>query len=84
MATVHNARQRTRTVPSMSVDELNALPVTTDVPTAGRALGMSRDKAYEAAREGTFPVPVIRTGLRIVVPTRALRVALGYEDTPTG
>lgn len=36
--------------------ELLALPVTVDVPTAARALGLGRSTAYELARRDEFPV----------------------------
>ena len=38
---------------------------------------------YELAREGRFPVPVIRAGRKIIVPTRALDRLLGVEVAPT-
>lgn len=43
-------------------DEVLALPVVVDVPTAGRAYGISERHAYELARRGEFPVPVRRLG----------------------
>jgi hypothetical protein len=67
----------------MTQAELLTLPVTVDVPTAGRAFGISRDVAYRRTRAGTFPVPVIRVGSRYVVTRAALLRALGVEDTPT-
>lgn len=48
--------------PSMSVEELQALPVTVDLATAGRAFGMGRTKSHELARAGEFPVEVLRLG----------------------
>lgn len=36
-------------------------------------LGIDRTTGYRAIREGTFPVPVIRVGRLIRVPTAALR-----------
>ena len=44
-------------LPTPSVEEVLAWPVTVDVRTAGRAWGMGRDQAYKLAREGRFPVP---------------------------
>jgi predicted DNA-binding transcriptional regulator AlpA len=47
-------------------------------------LGIDRSTGYKAIREGTFPVPVIRVGRIIRVPTAPLRRALHLEDpTPT-
>ena len=61
----------------MTPDELDSLGVTTDVVTAGRALGISRTSAYAAIHNGTFPVRTVRIGSRIVVPTAELRELLG-------
>lgn len=70
--------------PGMTRAELLALPLTVDVPTAGRAFGLSRDMAYRHARQGTFPVPVLRIGHRMKVTRAALLNALGItEDAPT-
>jgi hypothetical protein len=58
-----------------------ALPLTVDVPTAGRAFGLGRDAAYRLARSGDFPVPVIRAGARYLVTRAALLRVLGIPDT---
>lgn len=69
----------------LSREELDALGVSTDVVTAGRALGLSRDHAYDRARAGEMApgVPVIRAGSRYVVPVAPLRRALGIVDPGT-
>jgi hypothetical protein len=56
---------------------------TTTVPVAGKVLGLSRNKAYEAAARGE--IPTLRFGKRIVVPTMPLRRMLGLEggSSPT-
>jgi hypothetical protein len=54
-----------------------ALPLTVDLPTAGRAFGMSRDSTYRHARAGEFPVPVVRVGRGYRVTRAALLTALG-------
>ncbi len=59
------------------VRSLAAAATTTDVATAGRALGMGRAAAYSAVRDDTFPVPVLRLGQRLRVPTAALLAVLG-------
>lgn len=64
----------------MNQEELMALPVAVDVPTAGRVLGLSRNTAYRQVREGTFPLPVIRAGGRIRVPRAAILATLGVTD----
>jgi excisionase family DNA binding protein len=43
-------------------------------------LGIDRTTGYRAIREGTFPVPVIRVGRLIRVPTAALRRLLDPDD----
>ncbi len=43
---------------------------TLSVPEAGKVLGIGRDRAYEAAREGQ--IPTIKLGRRLVVPIAAL------------
>lgn len=59
--------------------ELLALPVTVDVPTAARALGLGRSTAYELARRGEFPCRVLRVGSSYRVPTADLMRILGVE-----
>ena len=51
---------------------------TTTVPLAGAALGLSRNKAYEAAKRGE--IPTLKFGKRLVVPTAPLRRMLGLES----
>ena len=56
---------------------------TVSVPLAGEILGLSRNKAYEAAAKGE--IPTLKFGKRIVVPTMLLRQMLGLEsDLPGG
>jgi hypothetical protein len=64
-------------------DEIRAWPVTVDVPTAGRAFGVGRDEAYRLAREGRFPVPVLRLGRYLRVTRAAVLHALGVADSMT-
>lgn len=44
-------------------------------------LGIDRTTGYRAIKEGTFPVPVIRVGRLIRVPTAALRTLLHQTKT---
>jgi hypothetical protein len=60
-----------------TIEAIRALGATTDVKTAGAILGIGRTKAYELAREGTFPVAVLRIGRRIMVPTPSILKLLG-------
>jgi hypothetical protein len=55
-----------------TLEAVRALGMTTDVETAAAILGMGRTKAYELAREGAFPVKVLRIGRRYVVPVPAI------------
>lgn len=65
------------TMDKMGDAELLALPVTVDLPTAGRAFGLGRTKAYEMARAGEFPCPVLPLGRRFKVTKANLLRALG-------
>lgn len=67
------------TAPSMSVAELDALPVSVDLATAGRALGLGRTKAHEMARAGEFPIKVNRLGRRYRVCRADLHEFLGHR-----
>jgi hypothetical protein len=62
-------------------DELLALPATVDVPTAAKALSIGRTLAYQLARAGQFPVPVLRLGTRYRVPSSGLLAALGVHPS---
>lgn len=68
-----------RQVPKMTEEELFALPVSVDLPTAGRAWGFGRTKSYDLARADKFPCPVLPFGERFVVTKAAILRALGYE-----
>lgn len=56
----------------MTREELLALPPIVDVPTAARALGVSRSVAYELVRSGRWPTPTVRLGRFIRVPSAPL------------
>ena len=57
-------------------------PVVDLWPDAGRALGLRRTSTYNAFERGELPFPVWKIRGRYVVPTAALRVALGLPTTP--
>jgi hypothetical protein len=61
----------------LTLAEIADLPAVADLVTAGRALGLGRTKAYELARAGQFPCPVIRAGKNWMVPTAGLLALLG-------
>lgn len=67
-----------------TVEEIRAWPVTVDVRTAGRAWGLGRDQAYRLAREGHFPVPVLRLGRYLRVTRAAVLQALGIQEEGKG
>jgi hypothetical protein len=65
-----------RTLLSQGVD----LPDTLSFTAARISLGLGRNKAYEAARNGSFPCTVIQLGRLWRVPTADLERALGLKD----
>lgn len=58
-------------MPRHTVDPASTETLTYSVPEAGRLMGISRNTAYEAARNGTLPT--IKFGSRYVVPRAALQ-----------
>lgn len=66
----------------MAEDEVHALPVLVDLPTAARALGVGRNTAYELVRPGTWPTPVLRVGRLIKVRRSSLLDLLGISTAP--
>jgi Helix-turn-helix domain len=56
------------------------LPVTIDLMTAARILGIGRTKAHELARHGEFPCLVIRVGDLYRVSTADLLRLLGADS----
>lgn len=69
-----------KAVVTMTRAELLSLPVSVDLVTAGRALGMGRTLAYELARKGQFPVRLLRLGTSYRVPRAELLRELGEAD----
>ncbi|WP_258539345.1 helix-turn-helix domain-containing protein [Streptomyces ipomoeae] len=69
---------------AMRMEELLALPATVNVVTAGRALGISPNTAYELIRNGQFPVRTLRLGNTLKVPTALLWEALGVKGPQDG
>ncbi|MDP9427980.1 MAG: helix-turn-helix domain-containing protein [Actinomycetota bacterium] len=61
----------------MTEDEVHALPVVVDLPTAARVLGLGRNTAYELVRSGAWPTPLLRFGRLIKVPRSSLLDLLG-------
>jgi hypothetical protein len=65
------------TARALTLAEVAELPAVTDLVTAGRALGIGRTRAYELARTGQFPCPVIRAGSTWRVPVAGLLAVPG-------
>lgn len=57
---------------TLTPTEVRALPAVIDLPTAAAVLDIGRTVAYELARSGRFPTPVIRVGNQLKVPTAYL------------
>lgn len=68
---------------SMTESELDSLPVSVDLATAARALGLGRTKAHELARADEFPIPVHRLGRRYRVVRADLYAFLGHTTAKT-
>ena len=68
----------------LTLTEIAGLPAVTDLVTAGRALGLGRTKAYDLARAGQFPCPLIRAGKTWLVPTAGLLTLLGLPVPGAG
>jgi excisionase family DNA binding protein len=61
---------------SSTLDEVRALPPTTDVPIASQYLGVSKSYGYELCARGEFPCRVIKVGNRYRVVTASLLALL--------
>jgi len=68
----------------MTLAELLAMPVTVDIGTASRALGLGRSTGYVLARRGEFPCRVLRVGGSYRVPTAELFRVLGIPPQQRG
>lgn len=56
------------------------LPHVLSIEELAKILRLSRTTAYQHAREGRLPVPVIRSGRRMMVSKAALLKVLGVEE----
>jgi len=72
-----------RAMPGMSVREAISLPIAVDLPTANRALGLSRTAGYHMARSGTYPVEILAVGRYLRVRRSDLLAFLAIQDTST-
>lgn len=73
-------REQERTRPPR-LDEIRQWGATTDVVTAATAFGIGRNRAYELAKLGQFPVRVVKIGrtYRVVV-AELLAVLMAQPD----
>lgn len=55
---------------------------TISVPEAGAVLGLGRGTAYELARQGEFPVRVLKIGSRYRISRADLNRYLGINEIP--
>jgi excisionase family DNA binding protein len=67
----------TATTIAWTPEAVRQLGLTTDVATAGAILGIGRSKAYQLAKNGEFPVTIVRDGRHYLVPINALLTLLG-------
>jgi hypothetical protein len=67
----------------LTAAQLRALPALVDLMTAARVLGLGRTTAYELARAGLWPSPLLRIGRRFKVPTAPLLALLDLPDGQT-
>lgn len=61
----------------LRLGELSDLPASVSLLEAARALGIGRTSAYNLARLGQFPCPLIKVGALYRVPTAGLLQLLG-------
>lgn len=71
-----------RSGPPVGFAEAFDLPLTVDLRTAARAIGVCPGTAYKLIRLGAFPCPVLRVGRRYRIATAELLRALGIEERP--
>jgi excisionase family DNA binding protein len=66
----------------MATDHPGTERATLTTEEIAKALGISRNKAYEMVRTGSLPIPAIRLGRRIVFSKAALQSFLGQQQLP--
>jgi hypothetical protein len=65
---------------SWTADEVRALGVRVDLVTAGRVLGVGKNKIWHLYHRGELPFPALKLGRRVIVPTAALLKVLDLDD----
>jgi hypothetical protein len=71
-----------RRVRGLTGEELLALPAVIDLETANRALQIGRSTGYGLAKQGRYPVKVLRLGNAYRVVTADLLQLLGLQRQP--
>lgn len=71
-------------IKGLTREEILALDAAVDIPTAGKCFGLGKSTAYELARAGKFPVPVLPLGKSFRVTRASILACLGIEDTTPG
>lgn len=67
----------------MANERCRVVRQTIDAEDAFLALGINRSTGYAAIKAGTFPLPVIRVGRRVLISRAALDQLLGgHPDRP--
>ena len=64
----------------LTLADIPNLPPALDIPTVAALLGISRTSAYQLAAADHLPVPVIRVGRSLRVPTTPLLAVLGLAE----
>ena len=75
----HASPRRWERTGPLTINEVMRLPATVDLPTAARALGFGRSKAYALVRSGGFPCRVLHAGETYRVPTAEILALLGID-----
>lgn len=75
----HRSDVNERREPGVTVTQ-NVAPLTVNVPTAAKMLGISRGYAFELAKRGELP-GAIKVGGRIVVSRQTLERTINGEES---
>jgi hypothetical protein len=67
-------------IKGLTREEILALDAAVDIPTAGKCFKLGKSTAYELARSGKFPVPVLPLGKSFRVTRASILAYLGIED----
>ncbi|MCF6522596.1 hypothetical protein [Streptomyces sp. JJ36] len=78
------APKRSGVARGLTSDELLALPAVIDLDTSNKALMIGRSTGYGLAKQGEYPVKVLRLGNAYRVVTADLLKLLGLERQQSG